>query len=170
MKHATVALQALVQAGVLLAAHAACACGLPLAVQRIDAAGQAATLLGDGSVWFEGQPGASPRQQQLRVPLLRDIVQLAFHDGRLYARQSDGRVWQWAPGSVAMPRPVQGLRGKAVDVAVAADGRLAVRVMRHALPTGLLAERPVELHIVGPLAVDAARPLPARYAQRDAIP
>lgn len=91
--------------GSLLAAHGVTACGVPLTVQRIAAAGRDAVLLADGSVWVQGRPGTPPGRALVKLAQLQNIVQLASDGRHFCALQADGRVWQWAPESAAVPQP-----------------------------------------------------------------
>jgi len=146
----------------------AAAGGAPLAVHTTAGSGFTAVLLADGSVWLAAGPEEAPVRRLTRVPLLQGIVQVAAEGRHLYARQSDGRVWSWEPGAPAMPRPVQGLPGKAIALAVGANGRLVVLTRRSELPgqAGSAAAQQIELRLEGPVALaQAAQPL--RYVSND---
>lgn len=170
------ALALLALAGLTLATQPAAACGTPLAVERSAGTGFSAVRLSDGTVWLDGRPGAASPRQLTQAPLLRDILQLVADGPRLYARQSDGRLWLWEPAGAALPRPVQGLAGKAVDVAVGEQGVLEVRVLRTvvapdaslASPVSPARQQSVALRLAGPLALSKPG-APARYASAAAV-
>ena len=177
LRNAAKALAALASAAVMAIAalavamsvsQSAAACGVPLAVQRSAGDGFAAVLMADGSVWLEAGSRQAPELKLTRVALLQGIVQLATDGPSLYARQSDGRVWSWQPSAPAMPRPVQGLPGKATLLTARDDGRLWVHVRAPVLPTDgePAAERQIALRLDGPVALaNTARLL--RYASND---
>ena len=139
-------------------------------------------LLADGSVAAFGSNHGTgalgdgtevARLAPVAVALLRDIVQVAATEGRSYARQSDGRVWQWGRGLGPMPRPVQGLPGRAVQLAVGGDGVVTAEVVAPQLPGPLahVIERRIEMRLIGPVAIDktAAVPVSGRMPAREAL-
>lgn len=142
------------------------ACGAPTAVQQVAGAGYAAVRLLDGSVWLEGRPGArpdSPERTLARVPLWRDIVQLAADGPHLYARQADGRVWHWVPSEAAPPRPVRGLPARAIELAADDTGAVVVHLQPRPRPdqaAGIavvpLAAPSITLRLAGPIALPPA--------------